>query len=361
MTETVDTKRLLSAAFQLNVSDIHLRSNRRPMYRVDGQLRAIDFPTVAESEVERLAQELSGRSAAELRKRRTAEFSCQWGEEGRFRGHYYLQGGRPALALRTIPVRVPPLQELRLPATIKKLCAERSGLVMVTGATGMGKTTTLAAMLDAIAQSSCRHIVTIEDPVEYSIADGASCVSQREVGRDVETFEEGLVSALRQDPDVLLIGEVRDRETMEVALHAANTGHLVLTAAHYQDTVAAVTGSIGMMPAAEHQSWRYRLSDALRGIISQKLLPRRDGSGRVVATEVLINEPTVTACIVDEAKTKGLRAAIARGRNQYGAHTLDQSLLDLLVAKLISIDVAKAAAVSPGELMREVNLRRIEL
>jgi twitching motility protein PilT len=356
---TAALKRLLDAAFKLNVSDIHIRAERRPMYRVHGQLRAVDFPEVPERDLDQLCADLSGYSAERLRERRTAEFSCQWGKEGRFRGHYYLNGGKSAVALRTIPMRVPSLQELRLPATIKQLCNERSGLIMVSGATGMGKTTTLAAMLDTVAKSSCRHIVTIEDPIEYVIDDSASCVTQREVGRDIETFDDGLVSVLRQDPDVVMIGEVRDGDTMRVALHAATTGHLVLTAAHYTDTTAAIAGMISMMPGSEQASWRFQLANALVGIIALRLLPRRDGAGRVMATELLINEPSVTACIQDETKMKGIRAALARGRNQYGSHTLDQSLLELLSAKLVSLEAAQVAAVSPSELMREVNLRRI--
>lgn len=350
---------LLKSSFKLGVSDIHIRSNRKPMYRVDGQLRSVDFREIAATEVEAMVERLSGISFDVLLERRTSEFSCHFGEAGRFRGHFYLQNGKAALALRTIPNAIPTLQELRLPAQLKKLCENTSGLILVTGSTGMGKSTTLAAMLDTIARTSCRHIVTIEDPIEYAIPDHSSCVTQREVGRDVANFEEGLYSALRQDPDVVMIGEARDRQTMDIALRAAVTGHLVLTAVHFTDTTTTIQSLLTLFGGREQAALRYRLADALRAVISLQLIPRRDGGGRIVATELMINEPTVASCIQDENKLKSLRAAIARGRTQLGSHTFDQSLLELLTARVITLDAAQSAAVSPAELLREVNLRRI--
>lgn len=351
---------LLRSAFKLNVSDIHIRSARKPMYRVDGQLRPVEFPEISLNQIEELSVRLSRMSKEELYEKRYAEFSCHFEDVGRFRGHFFLQAGLPALALRTISLSIPSMQELRLPAQLKQLCASHNGLILVTGATGVGKSTTLASMLSMIARSSCRHIVTIEDPIEYIVPDGNSCVTQREVGKDVKTFYDGIVSGLRQDPDVIMIGEARDRETLETVLHAATTGHLVLAAVHFTDSISTIQGVLSMLSGRDHASWRYRLAEALRGILSQKLVPKRDGGGRIVATELLVNEPTVMACIQDETKMKGLRAAIARSRSQVGSHTFDQALLELLAAGQISLEAAQASANSPAELLREVNLRRIQ-
>jgi twitching motility protein PilT len=353
-------RHLLQAAFQVGASDIHLKPGTAPMFRIDGDLRPVEFPPLERADLEQLCSELAGRTLGELRALGHFEFGVQLEAVGRLRGHCYWRLGEPALALRPIPLKVPGAAQLRLPAASKRLSELAQGLVLVTGATGMGKTTTLACLLDIIAHSRCCHIVTVEDPVEYVIADGQSFVTQREVGRDVKDFHEGLHSALRQDPDVIMIGEIRDRETMEVALHAALSGHLVLSSAHFMDTVATVNGVIGMADPREQHNWRFRLAQALRAIISQRLLPRRGAQGRVLATEVLVNEPAVRASILDEAKTKNIRACLERARAEYQTHTFDQCLLELLQGRLITLEVAQAAAASPGDLMREVTLRRIE-
>ncbi len=186
-----------------------------------------------------------------------------------------------------------------------------------------------------------------------------SCVTQREVGRDVESFAEGLRSALRQDPDVLLIGEARDPETMDVVLHAAQSGHLVLASAHFTDTSATISGMGSMGGRKDQVVWRSRLAEALQAVISQRLLHRADGTGRVLATELLTANSTIKACILDPSKTKNIRGVLERGRAEQVSHSLDQSLLELVEAQQISVEVARSAAASPGDLMREVNLRRL--
>jgi twitching motility protein PilT len=358
-TNQLDLFHVLQAAFQHGVSDVHIKAGVRPMYRIDGVLRHVNFPAVVDDDLWRLVERITGTAVAQLRTLRQTEFSFSAEGSGRMRGHFYQQAGRPAIALRLIPGQIPSLQQLRLPAVTKALCNHTQGLVVVSGATGMGKSTTLASMLSHLAQTSCRHIITIEDPIEFVIPDHNSCVTQREVGRDVAGFAEGLVSTLRQDPDVILLGEVRDRASMDVALHAASTGHLVFTTLHFADALGAVNGIVGMAPQDERSSWRHRLAEALRAIIAQRLLPRRTGGGRVVATEVLVSEPTVRSAILDETKTRGLREAMARGRDEHGSHTMDQCLLELLEAQLVTLDVARGAATSPSELLREVNLRRL--
>jgi twitching motility protein PilT len=350
---------LLRAAFQVGASDLHLKPGALPMYRVNGDLCPVESPPIELGDLEALILYISGYSAEVMRDSQQFEFSYDWSGVGRFRGNFYRHQGQPALALRAIPPTVGNLRELRLPPASKRICQLTQGLVLVTGATGMGKSTTLACLLSTIAQTSCRHIVTIEDPVEFMIPDGQSCVTQREVGRDVENFEAGLHAALRQDPDVLMIGEARDHETMEVVLHAAQSGHLVFSTAHFNDVTATITGIISMAPRSDQLNWRSRLAETLQAIISQRLLPRSDGSGRLLATELMLSDPAVRACILDETKAKAIRPCLERGRADQAGHTMDQSLLELVEAKLITIETARSAAASPGDLMREINLRRI--
>jgi twitching motility protein PilT len=350
---------LLKASFQVGASDIHLKPNTDPMFRVDGELRPVEHPPFDDAKLESFCVQVSGRTPDQLQGAKQFEFSVDLPQVGRFRGHFFRYQGKPALALRPIPLEIPTLKDLRLPAITKRICQLSRGLVLVTGPTGVGKTTTIAAMLDNIARTSCRHVVTIEDPVEFIIDDGHSCINQREVGRDVEGYGEGLRAALRQDPDVVMLGEIRDRSTMEVALHAALSGHLVISTAHFADATATVNGIIGLAPRAEQINWRARLADALQAVISQRLLNRADRPGRVLATELMIREPTARACILDETKTSSLRSVLERGRAEGLSHTLDQCLLELIEAKLISLETARAAATSPANLMREANLRRI--
>lgn len=353
--------RVLNAAFKVSASDIHLKVGVVPMYRMGGSLRPVECPPTQEADLLALAARLTGLTEHEINARREVEFSCDWGKEGRLRGHYYRQRGGPALALRTIPPAIPTFADLRLPPVAKQICAAMQGLVLVTGATGMGKSTTLAAMVAHIAQTSCRHVICLEDPIEYQIRGGVSSVAQREVGRDVESFAAGLHAALRQDPDVIFFGELRDRETLEVALHAALTGHLVLSSAHFTDAVATVEGILAMFESGGRSqgAWRHRLAQGLLATVSQRLLPRRDGGGVVLATEVLVNEPTIRACILDESRTRNIRNALAQGGGggDYKTHTLDQSLMQLLEANQISFDTARAAAISPGEIARQANLK----
>jgi len=351
--------RLLKASIQVEASDIHIKPGSVPMFRISGELLPVEFPAVETEQLQEFCTHISGRSDTELSGVRSLEFTYEWPGVARFRGHYYIHRGGPALALRPIPLEIPTMKDLRLPAASKRICELTHGLVLVTGATGMGKSTTLACLLESIAHTSCSHIITIEDPVEFAIKPGSSSVGQREVGRDVDGYDEGLRQALRQDPDVIMIGEIRDRPTMEVALHAAQSGHLVLSTAHFNDTTSTVNGVVAMAEPAEQRNWRFRLADSLRAIISQRLLRRSGSPGRVLATELLFNGPTIRACIQDENKTKSIQTGLERGRTEFMTHSMDQSLLELVEAKLINVETAQGAAASPGDLMREINLRRL--
>ncbi len=234
------------------------------------------------------------------------------------------------MVLRVIPRRIFSIDDLMLPRVLNKICEEQRGLVLVTGTTGSGKSTTLAAMIDLINATRTEHILTIEDPIEYLHRDNLSIINQREVEADCRSFSTALRAALRQDPDVILVGEMRDYETIETAIHAAETGHLVFSTLHTLDAAETINRVISVFPPHQQKQIRIQLAQVLRAVISQRLVPRADGQGRVPAVEVLVATETVRACIEDKDKTKGLREVIAQGTSQYGMQTFDQSLYFLL-------------------------------
>jgi twitching motility protein PilT len=236
-----------------------------------------------------------------------------------------------------------------LPRVLNRLCEEQRGLVLVTGTTGSGKSTTLAAMIDLINATRCEHILTIEDPIEYLHRDNLSIINQREVEADCRSFSTALRAALRQDPDVILVGEMRDYETIETAIHAAETGHLVFSTLHTLDAAETVNRVVSVFPPHHQKQIRIQLSQVLRAVISQRLVPRADGQGRVPAVEVMVATETVRACIEDKDKTKGLRDVIAQGTSQYGMQTFDQSLYFLLQEGLITVEEALKRATNVGE------------
>jgi twitching motility protein PilT len=253
------------------------------------------------------------------------------------------------MVLRVIPRRIFSLEDLMLPRVLNRICEEQRGLVLVTGTTGSGKSTTLAAMIDLINATRCEHILTIEDPIEYLHRDNLSIINQREVEADCRSFSTALRAALRQDPDVILVGEMRDYETIETAIHAAETGHLVFSTLHTLDAAETVNRVVSVFPPHHQKQIRIQLSQVLRAVISQRLVPRADGQGRVPAVEVMVATETVRACIEDKDKTKGLRDVIAQGTSQYGMQTFDQSLYFLLQEGLITVEEALKRATNVGE------------
>jgi twitching motility protein PilT len=253
------------------------------------------------------------------------------------------------MVLRVIPRRIFSIEDLMLPRVLNKICEEQRGLVLVTGTTGSGKSTTLAAMIDLINATRTEHILTIEDPIEYLHKDNLSIINQREVEADCRSFSTALRAALRQDPDVILVGEMRDYETIETAIHAAETGHLVFSTLHTLDAAETVNRVISVFPPHYQKQIRIQLSQVLRAVISQRLVPRADGQGRVPAVEVMVATETVKACIEDKDKTKGLREVIAQGTSQYGMQTFDQSLYFLLQEGLITVEEALKRATNVGE------------
>jgi twitching motility protein PilT len=259
---------------------------------------------------------------------------------GRFRCNVYQQRGSVALVLRVIPTRVKPIDELGLPPVLKKIASEERGLVLVTGTTGSGKSTTLAAMIDYINSTRSANIMTVEDPIEYLHRDHHSLVSQREVAVDTKSFAASLRSALRQDPDVILVGEMRDFETVETALLAAETGHLVFSTLHTLDATETINRIITVFPPHQQRQVRLQLASVLKAAVSQRLLPRADGLGRVAAIEVMVTTPFIRDCIVDKDKTSQIHNAIASGTSQYGMQTFDQSIFGLYQQGFVTLDEA---------------------
>jgi twitching motility protein PilT len=248
---------------------------------------------------------------------------------GRFRCNVFMQRGTVGIVLRVIPMGVRSVEELGLPAILQKVATEERGLVLVTGTTGSGKSTTLAAMLNHINRSRSTHIITIEDPIEYLHRDNKSIINQREIGADTRSFASALRSALRQDPDVILVGEMRDVETIETALHAAETGHLVFSTLHTLDATETINRIISVFPPHQQKQIRLQLASVMRSAIAQRLIPNADGTGRLPAVEVLISTAFIKDCIVDKDKTHLIQAAIAQGTSQYGMQTFDQSIFNL--------------------------------
>jgi len=268
---------------------------------------------------------------------------------GRFRINVFQQRGSLGMAVRLIPNVILKLDELHLPPVIGKLCDERRGLVLVTGATGCGKTTTLAAMIDYINSTRAVHIITIEDPIEFLHRDEKGFVHQREVEVDTPSFGLALRAALRQDPNVILVGEMRDAETILIAMQAAETGHLVFSTLHTLDATETVQRVISAFPLSDQMQIRLQLASTLRGIVCQRLVRKADGVGRVPAAEVMVTTEYIRACIIDEAKTSLIRGAIGAGTSQYGMQTFDQSLYDLHSQKLITLEEALLRASSPAD------------
>jgi twitching motility protein PilT len=268
---------------------------------------------------------------------------------GRFRVNVFQQRGNVGVVLRVIPTKIRSLDELYLPRIIDSICDEQRGLVLVTGVTGSGKSTTLAAMIDRINSTRPEHIMTIEDPIEFLHRDKKGFVNQREVEVDTPSFGSALRASLRQDPDVILVGEMRDLETIQTALHAAETGHMVFSTLHTLDAVETINRIISVFPPPEQKQIRLQLAATLRAVISQRLVRRADGTGRVPAAEVLVTTAFIREAIIIPEKTRGIKEALASGTSQYGMQTFDQSLYDLFTQGLITYDVALENASNPDD------------
>ncbi len=342
---------ILKAATERKASDVHLKVGAHPLIRVDGTLvPLVEFKRLMQEDT--IAMAFSMMSTQQKEKFKQAlEIDIAYSVPGlgRFRCNIFQQRGSVGLVLRLIPARILTVSELLLPPVIERIAEEERGLVLVTGTTGSGKSTTLAAMIDHVNSTRNCHIVTVEDPIEFLHRDKKSIINQREVEVDTRSFSVALRSGLRQDPDVILVGEMRDYETIETALLAAETGHLVLSTLHTLDATETVNRIISVFPPHQQKQIRIQLAVVLRSIISMRLLPRADGLGRVPAVEVLISTAYIRECIEQKEKTKLIRDAIAAGTSQYGMQTFDQSLFGLYKSGLITLDEAIRRSSNPDE------------
>jgi twitching motility protein PilT len=341
---------LLKVAVERGASDLHLKAGGYPMMRVRGELAPLSQERVTHEDMTAILQTVMPTESREkFKEAREMDLAYSVAGLGRFRCNAFQQRGTLGMTFRVIPMRVLTIQELLLPPVLKTIAQGERGLVLVTGTTGSGKSTTLAAMIDEINTSRTANIMTIEDPIEYLHRDKRSIICQREVGTDTASFAQALRSALRQDPDVILVGEMRDFETIETALTAAETGHLVFSTLHTLDATETINRIITVFPPHQQQQVRIQLSNVLRAVVSQRLLPRADGRGRVPAIEVMIATPFIRDCILDRDKTNQIRGAIAQGTSQYGMQTFDQSIFFQYEQGLVTPEEALRWASSPDE------------
>lgn len=331
-------------------SDLHLKVGRPPMLRVQGELVETPLPTLRPDDLKRCAdQTLNPRQREEFAEKKEIDFAIGVSGLGRFRTNIFHQRGTLGMTFRAIPMEVPGLETLELPEALEKIALLPRGLVLVTGVTGSGKSTTLAAIIRYLNERRAVNIVTVEDPIEFLHRDGKAIISQREVGSDTHSFHDALRHVLRQDPDVIMLGEIRDRPSMETVLKAADTGHMVMSTLHTTDAAQTIGRIISFFPPHQHAEIRGVLANALRAIISLRLIPRADGPGRVPAAEVLVNTAAISQLIRTGDETQSIPELIADGRVQYGMQTFDQSLLELYRRGAISYDWAMHYASNPSE------------
>jgi twitching motility protein PilT len=344
---------LLAHLVDVGASDLHLKVPAPPVVRVHGRLRSVpDQPAVTRGDTERILDDLldgQARKKAEFDASGEVDFSYSCAGVGRFRVSAFRQRGSISLVMRAVPSSVPALEDLGLPEIVARLADEERGIVLVTGATGCGKSTTLAAMIDRINRVSSKHVVTVEDPIEVLHSDRRSIINQREVGTDTGTFADALRRVLRQDPDVIMIGEIRDLATVETALNAAETGHLVLSTMHTVDATETVNRTVGFFPEHQQRQIRAMLAATLRGVISQRLVQRADGMGRVAAVEVLVTTGRAQEMILNSEETARLGEVIREGA-YYGMQTFDQALLAHVQAGRVKAEDALRAANRPQDL-----------
>jgi twitching motility protein PilT len=342
---------LCKLAVKANASDIHLKVGLPPVVRIHGHIRQIaELPVLTQEDLGRAMWDIMNPAQRErFKTTNDCDLAHAIPGVGRFRVNVFRQQGKIGAVLRSIPTKVKTIDELGVPQVLKKVAQEGRGMVLVTGATGSGKSTTLAAIIEEINATQPHHILTIEDPVEFVFSDKMSVINQREVGIDSSDFKQALRAALRQDPDVILVGELRDLETVEIALSAAETGHLVLGTLHTIDAHESINRMVGFFEPHQQQQIRLQLGSVLRSVISQRLVPSLAG-GRAAAIEIMINTGTVYECIIDPKRTREIRDQIRKGRAQYGMQTFDQALYALVHAGKVKQDDALKYANNPDEL-----------
>jgi len=343
-------KAVLQRMIQQNASDLHLKVGRPPVLRVNGDLAPLDLAPLRPEDLKGLAEQImTPKQVKEFADHKEADFAIGVPGIGRFRVNVYQQRGTIAYAMRAVPYQVKTVEELNLPKVVEEISLRPRGLVLVTGVTGSGKSTALAAMLQTINEKRRANVITIEDPIEFLHRDINSSINQREVGADTGSFAQALRRVLRQDPDVILLGEIRDLETLEVALKASDTGHLVFSTLHTTDATQTINRVLSFYAPHQQNEVRFILASALAAVISLRLVPRQDKPGRIPAVEILINTAAVRDQIRDMTKSLNIPDLIKEGTVQYGMQSFDQSLMQWYIKKVISYENALFYSTSPSE------------
>ena len=349
---------IFKRAIEEGASDLHIKAGDVVRARITGELVPLTDQKISNAQVRQLALKLIPLEKDRERIDEIMDYDCSWGLPGmgRFRVNILKQRGTFMIVMRVIPIEIPTFADLRLPQVLETVAQHERGLILVTGVTGSGKSSTMAAIINYINRNSKKHIVTLENPIEFLHRDLNSSVTQRDIGTDTDSFVVGLRSALRQDPDVLLIGEMRDKVTIDTALKAAETGHLVISTVHTKNAVQTLSRLIAVFAPEEQDMIRVRLADAIQSVVSQRLIPTLDGEGRVVACEIMVVTGTIRDCILDMDRIDDIHDHIEEGKDQYGSQTFDQHLMALVQEELIGFEVAKAAANNPNDFDLKMNV-----
>jgi twitching motility protein PilT len=344
-------EKIIKAAVDRGASDLHMKAGDVFRARINGELVPLTKQALTPEQTRAIALHLMSNDDDKARLDKILDYDCSWAAAGigRFRVNIMKQRGSFSIIMRVIPWEVPTFEKLGLPPVMAQIAQAERGMILVTGVTGSGKSSTMAALINYINARESRHILTLENPIEFLHKDRASSVTQREIGSDTLDFKMGLRAALRQDPDVIMIGEMRDAETVDTAIKAAETGHLLMSTLHTADAQSTIMRIMAMFPPEEQDVIRIRLAESLHAVISQRLLPKRSGKGRAVAAEVMIVTPAIKDLILEGTRIGEVRDYIAEGRDQYGMQTFDQCLTDLVQSGEVTFETAKAAASNPSD------------
>jgi twitching motility protein PilT len=344
-------EKIIKAAVDRGASDLHMKAGDVFRARINGELVALTKQALTPEQTRAIALHLMTNEDDKARLDKILDYDCSWSAPGigRFRVNLMRQRGSFSIIMRVIPWDVPTFESLGLPPVLSNIAETERGMVLVTGVTGSGKSSTMAALINYINQRESRHILTLENPIEFLHKDRMSSVTQREIGSDTSDFKMGLRAALRQDPDVIMIGEMRDAETVDTAIKAAETGHLLMSTLHTPDAQSTILRIMAMFQPEEQEVIRIRLAESLYAVVSQRLLPKASGKGRAVAAEIMIVTPTIKDVILDGTRISEIRDYIAEGREQYGMQTFDQCLGDLVHSGEVTFETAKAAASNPSD------------
>ena len=344
-------EKIIKAAVDRGASDLHIKAGDVFRARIDGKLQPLTKQVLTPEQTRSIALRLIPNEEDRSKIDKIQDYDCSWGAQGigRFRVNIMKQRSSFMIVMRVIPFEVPSFEKLHLPPVLKTIAETERGMILVTGVTGSGKSSTMAALINHINATQHKHILSLENPIEFLHRDLQCSVTQREIGVDTDSFKMGLRAALRQDPDVILIGEMRDGETIDTAMKAAETGHLLVSTLHTADATSTILRVLAMFPPEEQEVVRVRLADSLAAVVSQRLLPKKNGAGRVVALEIMINTAAIRDLILDKDRTGEIRDFIAEGREQYGMQTFDQHLMDLVTNDEVEFEVAIAASSRPSD------------